>query len=139
MIFVAVDAPNLVVRTVGGLASLDMLSVEGGEVVSSTLAALGSPCTADVSRVTPLMTSGALSSGRGDCPWLAPPNDANEGDGRLKQFLGHKALACVPNLDLEGGTEWVGVPLGEHEPGWFQEFCVLPSRISPEEDRKSVV
>ena len=84
MVVVAVGAPNLVVRTVVGFARLDVLTVEGGEVVTSTLAALGNPGTADIGGMAPLMASGALTGGGGDGPWLAPPNDACKGDRCLE-------------------------------------------------------
>ena len=35
---------------------------------------------------------------------------------------------------MKCGTKGVGVPFGEHEPRFFEEFCVLPNRMSPEED-----
>ena len=61
MLHIAVDAPDLIVRTVGGLALSSVLTVKGGEVVSCTGTALGSPRAANVSGVTPLVASGALS------------------------------------------------------------------------------
>ena len=61
MLRVAVDAPDLVVRAVGSLALGDVLTVEGGEVVSCTGATLRSPRTANIGGVAPLVTSGALA------------------------------------------------------------------------------
>ena len=76
MLRVAVDAPDLVVHAVGGLALGDVLAMEGGEVVTCTGAALGSPRAANVSGVTPLVASGALAGGGGYRPLLASPNNA---------------------------------------------------------------
>ena len=58
---IAVDALDLVVRAVEGLALSGVLTVKGGEVVSCTGTALGSPRAANVSGVTPLVASGALA------------------------------------------------------------------------------
>ena len=58
---IAVDAPDLIVRAVGGLALSGVLAVKGGEVVSCTGTTLGSPRAANISGVTPLVASGALS------------------------------------------------------------------------------
>ena len=76
MLVIAVGAPDLVVRTIRGLALGDVLTVKSGEVIPCTCAALGGPRAADVGGVTPLMTSGALASGGGDRPLLASPDDA---------------------------------------------------------------
>jgi len=65
MFRVAVCAAQLGVCTGFGLASTGVLVVEGGEVVFCTASALRASRAADIGGVSPLETSGALSSGVG--------------------------------------------------------------------------
>ena len=80
MLFVAVGTDDAEVGAILVLAGGHMLAVEAGEVKSCTLVALGRPGSADIGRVAPLETSGALPSGGGDSPRLASPCDACESD-----------------------------------------------------------
>ena len=76
----AVGTDDAEVGAIMVLAGGHMLAVEAGEVETCTLVALRRPGTADIGRVAPLETSGALPSGGGDSPWLASPCDACKRD-----------------------------------------------------------
>ena len=78
MLFVAVGTVDAEVGAIVVLAGGHMLTVKAGQVETCTLVALRRTGAADISRVAPLETSGALPSGGGDGPWLASPRDACE-------------------------------------------------------------
>src|SRR6266478_8787977 len=85
--------------------------VQSGEVQACACVALRGPGAADIGSVAPLEARRALSCSGGNCPWLAPPRDANKCNRHFEQLLGHRGLLHVLDLNLQGCAVGGGVCL----------------------------
>ena len=78
---IAVGTEDAVMGAMCVLAGGRVLNVVGGEVLARALVTLGRPCSADISGVAPLETSGALSGRGGYRPGQTPSHGAYECNG----------------------------------------------------------